>query len=63
MAVGMKVIDEHGQRISFGRATGRYFAKILSTLILFIGFIMAGFDSKKQALHDKLATTFVVYKR
>ena len=63
MAVGVKVIDEHGQRLSFGKATGRYFAKILSGLILYIGFIMAGFDSRKQALHDKLANTFVVYKR
>lgn len=63
MVVGVKVIDSNGERLTFGRATGRYFGKILSALILYIGYIMAGFDSRKQALHDKLADTFVVYGR
>jgi uncharacterized RDD family membrane protein YckC len=61
MAVGIKVGDARGQRISWANALGRYFAKILSGLILLIGFIMVGFDSKKQGLHDKLAKTFVFY--
>ena len=61
MAVGVKVGTETGQRISFPNALGRYFAKILSALILLIGFIMVGFDSKKQGLHDKLAKTLVFY--
>lgn len=60
MILGMTVVAEDGGRISFGRATGRYFAKLLSGLILFIGFIMAGFDERKQGLHDKLASTLVV---
>ncbi len=59
MVFGMKVTDLQGQRISFGRATGRHFAKLLSGLILGIGFIMAGFTEKKQALHDMLANTLV----
>jgi uncharacterized RDD family membrane protein YckC len=63
MAVGVKVVDRNGQQVSFARATGRYFSKILSGLIFLIGFIMAGFDSRKQALHDKIADTFVVYGR
>jgi len=62
MAIGVIVIDENGNRISFGRAVGRLLSKILSGLILYIGFIMAGFDSRKQALHDKIASTLVVYK-
>jgi len=62
MVVGVIVIDEDGNRISFGRAAGRFFSKILSALILYIGFIMAGFDSRKQALHDKIASTLVIYK-
>lgn len=62
MALGLKVTTLDGQRISFGRATGRYFGKILSTLILCIGFMMAGFTEKKQALHDMLAGTLVVKK-
>ncbi len=62
MAIGVIVTDENGDRITFGRGVGRLLSKILSGLILYIGFIMAGFDSRKQALHDKIASTLVVYK-
>lgn len=61
-ALGLEVTDLHGRRISFGRATGRYFGKILSGFILLIGYIMAGFTEKKQALHDILAGTLVIRK-
>lgn len=63
MAVGIVVVNENGERISFGKATGRYFGKILSGLILGIGFIMAAFDQRKQALHDRLAKTLVINRR
>jgi uncharacterized RDD family membrane protein YckC len=59
-ALKIYVTDINGQRISFMRATGRYFGKILSALILFIGYIMAGFTARKQALHDILANTLVM---
>jgi uncharacterized RDD family membrane protein YckC len=59
MIFGMKVTDLYGNRISFGRATGRHFSKYLSGLTLFIGYIMAGFTERKQALHDMLAGTLV----
>jgi uncharacterized RDD family membrane protein YckC len=62
MALGIIVTDYEGNRISFGRATGRLLAKILSGLILLIGYIMAGFTEKKQALHDMIAGTLVVVK-
>jgi len=62
LVLGMEVTDLNGQRISFLRATGRYFAKIISGLILFIGFIMAAFTEKKQALHDIIAGCLVVNK-
>ena len=58
--LGMRVIDLNGNRISFGRATGRYFGKILSGMICFIGFVMVAFTEKKQGLHDMLAGTLVV---
>jgi len=58
--IGIKVTDEQGSRISLGRANGRYWAKILSALTFGIGFIMAGFTQRKQALHDLLARTLVV---
>ena len=62
MAMGIKVTDANGNRISFARATGRLFAKILSFLILFIGIIMIAFTQKKQGLHDMMADTLVVLK-
>lgn len=61
-ALGLQVTDLQGRRINFGRATGRFFAKILSTIILFIGFFMIGFTAKKQGLHDILAGTLVLRK-
>ena len=61
-ALGLEVTDLAGNRISFGRATGRFFAKYISAIILMIGFIMAGFTEKKQALHDILAGTLVIRK-
>lgn len=60
MALGLKVTDLEGRRISFLRATGRHFAKILSGFILCIGFIIAGFTERKQALHDMIAGTLVM---
>lgn len=62
MALGLRVTDLDGNRISFARATGRYFGKFVSTIILCIGFIMAGFTAKKQALHDMIAGTLVLGK-
>lgn len=61
MIVGVKVGDLNGNRISVGQAVGRYFAKILSFLIFCIGFMMVGWDDRKQGLHDKLANTYVFY--
>jgi uncharacterized RDD family membrane protein YckC len=60
MVLGLKVTDMSGQRISFGRAAGRFLGKFLSSMILGIGYIMAGFTEKKQALHDMVAGTLVV---
>lgn len=60
MLLGLMVTDEAGQRISFARASGRHFAKIISGMTLLIGYIMAGFTAKKQALHDMIAGTLVV---
>ncbi len=62
ITVGIMVVSEQGERISFMNATGRYFAKFISCILLLIGYIMAAFDSRHQALHDKLAKTFVIYK-
>lgn len=58
--LSMKVTDRNGGKVTFARATGRHFAKFISGLILFIGYIMVAFTQKKQGLHDMLADTFVV---
>lgn len=61
-ALGIKVISTDGSQLSFGQASGRYFGKILSSLILFIGYLMMLWDDKQQTLHDKMANALVVKK-
>ena len=59
--LGLVVTDLAGQRVSFWRATARHFAKIITNMVpAFIGYIMAGFTEKKQALHDMLAGCLVL---
>ncbi len=60
LAIGIKVTDDDGQRIGLGRGIGRFFASIISSLVLCIGYVMAGFTDRKRALHDMLASTLVV---
>lgn len=60
--LGLRVTDLAGRRISLARASGRYFGKIISTLLLLFGFVMAGFTQKKQALHDMMAGCLVLKK-
>ena len=59
-ALNLQVTDLNGRRISFGRASGRFFGKLISGMILNIGYIMAGFTEKKQALHDMIAGCLVL---
>ena len=63
MALSIRVTDLAGQRISFLRAIGRNLAKIISGAILLIGYIMAAFTERKQALHDIIAQCLVVRGR
>jgi len=59
-ALGLKVTDMNGHRISFANASGRFFGKYVSAIILLIGYLMMLWDDKKQTLHDKMAGTLVV---
>ena len=59
-ALGIKVTDTQGRRISRKHALGRWFAASLSYLSLYIGFLLAAFTARKQALHDMVAGTLVV---
>ena len=60
MALRIKVTDLEGNRVGFGKATGRYFGKIISMLLLLIGYIMVAFTEKKQGLHDIMTGCLVV---
>lgn len=60
MAVGIKVVRSNGDRLTRGRAFGRYWAMLLSSFTLGIGFLMAAFTERKQGLHDMICDTLVV---
>lgn len=62
LAIGIKVVRGDGTGCGFWRGFARYFAMIPSGLILGIGFLMAGFTQRKQALHDLICDTVVVDK-
>ena len=62
MACKIKVVTADNQRVTYLRALGRYFAKMLSSLTCLIGFIIAAFDGQKRALHDHICNTRVVVK-
>ena len=60
MALGLKVVRPNGGPVSLGRAIGRYFAKWLSSITLCIGYVIAGFDAEKRAMHDMICDTRVI---
>lgn len=62
MMLRLKVVQPDGSPLSWERATGRYFATLLSSLTLLIGYIVAAFDAEKRALHDHVASTRVVFR-
>jgi len=61
--LGMVVTDVEGRRLSFPRATVRYFGKMASALVVLAGFIMIGFTARKQGLHDMITGSLVVIKQ
>ncbi|NEU28901.1 RDD family protein [Paenibacillus ottowii] len=63
LAAGIVIVDENNKKISFGRANARYWSKIVSLVTILAGYIMVAFTAKKQALHDKIACSYVVNKK
>ena len=63
MACKLEVIRSDGSPVTYGTATGRYFAELVSAFTLTIGYLMAAFDEEKRALHDRMCDTRVVRKR
>jgi uncharacterized RDD family membrane protein YckC len=61
--MGLKVSDEKGAPISFGRSLIRNLSKIISTGTIGLGYMMGFFDKKQQCLHDKIAGTLVIKDR
>lgn len=60
MVFGLKVVRSNGGKVTYGRAFGRYWAYLLSSVVFGIGYIMAAFDDEKRALHDRICDTRVV---
>lgn len=60
LILGMRIVNEKGDYIGIPMAILRDIGKMLSTIILLIGYLMIAWDSRKQGLHDKIAKTFVV---
>ncbi|MCS6971780.1 MAG: RDD family protein [Turneriella sp.] len=63
LALGIRVIHRDRRALTFEEATVRYFAKILSALLFFIGYLLCAFSSRKQALHDFIARAVLVVER
>ncbi|MBS2967661.1 RDD family protein [Metabacillus sp. KIGAM252] len=61
--LGLKIVNEHGEKLTIGKSILRYLSFSVSGFVLYIGFIMAGFTSRKQALHDMMVKTYVVKSR
>ena len=59
-ALGLRVVTPEGERIGYLKAFARYVGRIISGIILFIGFIMAAFDDEKRTLHDRMCDTRVI---
>jgi uncharacterized RDD family membrane protein YckC len=62
MMLKLQVVRPDGERVTYARALGRYFADMLSSMTLMIGYIMAGFDEEKRALHDRICDTRVIMR-
>lgn len=60
MVCRIKILNANGSKVSYAKATGRYFAELLSGLILYVGYIIAAFDEEKRTLHDRICDTRVV---
>jgi uncharacterized RDD family membrane protein YckC len=62
MACGLRIVLADGGKVTYGRATGRFFAEWVSSMILGIGYLMVAFDDEKRSLHDRIVGTRVVHK-
>ena len=60
MLCKLRVVTADGGRVSYGRATGRFFAEMISGMVCYIGYIMVAFDGQKRGLHDHICSTRVI---
>lgn len=63
MALGLMVVDEQGNKLTWQKAALRYVGYFVSSITLGIGYLMVAFDKNKQGLHDKIAKTYVIRKQ
>ena len=62
LACGLRIYRADGSKLTTGRIVWRYFAEMVSGMVMYIGYIIAGFDDQKRSLHDHICDTRVVYK-
>jgi uncharacterized RDD family membrane protein YckC len=63
MACRLKIVESEGGKVTYARAVGRHFAKYISMITLYIGFLMAAFDEQKRSLHDRICDTRVIRRK
>jgi uncharacterized RDD family membrane protein YckC len=63
MACRLKIVESEGGKVTYARAIGRHFAKYISMITLYIGFLMAAFDAQKRSLHDRICDTRVIRRK
>ena len=62
MACGLIVVRSDMNRLTYGRATGRFFSEMVTGFTLGIGYIIAAFDDERKTVHDMMADTRVIRK-
>jgi uncharacterized RDD family membrane protein YckC len=62
LMAGIKVVNKAGEKITLAQSFARRISKVFSALPIGVGFLLAGFDKRKQAIHDRIAGTYVVYQ-
>ena len=59
-ALDIKITNENHGKIGFWRATGNFYLTVISALVVFIGFLMIAFTSKKQGFHNLISRTLCI---
>ncbi|MDC0616884.1 RDD family protein [Candidatus Pelagibacter ubique] len=59
-ALDIRITDENHGKIGFWRATGNFYLTVISAFLVFIGFFMIAFTSRKQGFHNLISRTLCI---